>query len=225
VNPTQFNNPNDLIHYPRTISADRLLLEGADCDVLFLPDDQVMYPSKPRLKFDFGYLETVMEGKYRPGHFNGVAIVVSKLLHMVDPDAAYFGQKDLQQFAVIRQLAGDLSFPVQLVCCPVMREKDGLAMSSRNMRLTPDQRAVAPVLYRTLQLAHEWAMQMPVDAVQHAVAAHLANTPEIQLEYFEIVDSDSLQTVQDITLHQKVSLCIAAYLGSVRLIDNIFLNS
>jgi pantoate--beta-alanine ligase len=223
VNPTQFNNPHDLIHYPRTISTDSQLLESVKCDILFLPDDQVMYPDKSRLKFDFGYLETTMEGKYRPGHFNGVAIVVSKLLHMVNPNIAYFGQKDLQQFTVIRQLVKDLSFPVQLVCCPIIREKDGLAMSSRNMRLTTEHRAIAPALYHTLQMAREWALEMSVEAVRHAVTAHLAITPQIQLEYFEMVDSYTLQAVEDITLYEKVSLCIAAYLGGIRLIDNVFL--
>jgi pantoate--beta-alanine ligase len=207
VNPTQFNNPHDLIHYPRTISTDSQLLESVKCDVLFLPDDQVMYPDKSRLKFDFDYLETIMEGKYRPGHFNGVAIVVSKLLHMVNPDVAYFGQKDLQQFTVIRQLVKDLSFPVQLVCCPIIREEDGLAMSSRNMRLTKEHRAIAPALYHTLQLAREWALEMPVEAVQQAVTAHLAIIPQIQLEYFEMVDSYTLQAVEDVSYMSKY-LCV-----------------
>jgi pantoate--beta-alanine ligase len=225
VNPTQFNNPGDLIHYPRTVPADRRLLEAAHCHALFLPDDQVMYPQPALLKLDFGYLEKVMEGKYRPGHFNGVATVVSKLLHIVNPDVAFFGQKDLQQFTVIRQLVTDLSFNVQLVCCPIVREKDGLAMSSRNVRLTPDNRAVAPLLYQALQMAGKRIVEEPVDKVKEAVAAYLARTPQIQLEYFEIVDSYTLHPVQEITGHQAVSLCIAAYLGEIRLIDNISVNS
>ncbi|MDO1447524.1 pantoate--beta-alanine ligase [Rhodocytophaga aerolata] len=225
VNPTQFNNPNDLVHYPRTVSSDRQLLESVNCDVLFLPDDQVMYPQKTLLKFDFGYLEHVMEGKYRPGHFNGVATVVSKLLHIVKPDQVYFGQKDLQQFAVIRQLVTDLSFGVQLVCCPIIREKDGLAMSSRNVRLTANDRALAPLLYQSLQLAQKWASAMSVEQVKEAVARHLAATAGIQLEYFEIVDSYTLQPVKEVDEHEMVSLCIAAYIGEIRLIDNIFLNN
>jgi pantoate--beta-alanine ligase len=224
VNPAQFNNPQDLIRYPRTLSADRQLLESVNCDVLFTPDDRIMYPQKSHLKFDFGFLETVMEGKYRPGHFNGVAIVVSKLFHIVDPDIAYFGQKDLQQFAVIRQLVNDLSFRTQLICCPIMREADGLAMSSRNTRLSTELRAIAPALYQTLLLARKWTMQLSVNEVKQAVAEHLADFPQVQPEYFEIVDSHTLQHVQEVGLHEQVSLCIAAYLGDVRLIDNISLH-
>jgi pantoate--beta-alanine ligase len=224
VNPAQFNNPQDLVRYPRTLSADRRLLERVGCDILFAPDDQVMYPQKRRLKFDFGFLETVMEGRYRPGHFNGVAIIVSKLFHIIDPDIAYFGQKDLQQFAVIRQLVNDLSFRTQLKCCPIMRESDGLAMSSRNMRLSAELRAIAPALFQTLLLARKWTMQLPVNEVKQAVTQHLASYPQIQPEYFEIVDSYTLQHVQEVKLHEQVSLCIAAYLGDVRLIDNLSLN-
>ena len=225
VNPTQFTNQNDLIHYPRTIAADRQLLESVNCDILFLPDDQVMYPQKTLLKFDFGYLENVMKGKYRPGHFNGVATVVSKLLHIAKPDAAYFGQKDLQQFTIIHQLVNDLSFGVQVICCPIRREADGLAMSSRNVRLTPRNRAAAPVLYKALKMGRKLAFEMPIPAVKQTIVEHLAGTPEIQLEYFEIVDSYTLQPVKEITEHEKVSLCIAAYLGEIRLIDNVFLHA
>lgn len=225
VNPTQFNNPDDLIHYPRTVLADRRLLESANSDILFLPDDHAMYPQKTLLKFNFGYLENVMEGKYRPGHFNGVATVVSKLLHIVNPNAAYFGQKDLQQFVVIRQLVNDLSFGVQLVCCPIIREKDGLAMSSRNVRLSNKDRAIAPVLFQTLQMARKMMiLGTPVTSVKQAVAERLASIPKVHLEYFEIVDSYNLQVVEEVTAHEKISLCIAAQLGEIRLIDNIFLN-
>jgi pantoate--beta-alanine ligase len=225
VNPTQFTNPEDLIHYPRTLAADRRLLESANCDILFLPNDQVIYPQQSHLKFNFGFLETVMEGKYRPGHFNGVAIVVSKLFHIVDPDVAYFGQKDLQQFAIIRQLVNDLSFSVQLIACPIIREKDGLAMSSRNVRLSSENRAIAPVLYQTLQTARNLLSHMPVNEVKKEILGHLANFTQIQPEYFEIVDSTTLESVQDARLHKQVSLCIAAYIGEVRLIDNIYVNT
>lgn len=224
VNPTQFNNPADLSTYPRTLKADRKLLKNAASDVLFVPTDEVMYPQETRLRFDFGALETVMEGKFRPGHFNGVGIVVSKLLHMVLPDAAYFGQKDLQQFAVIQQLIKDLSFNVRLVRCPTVREADGLAMSSRNARLSADERKIAPVLYRTLQWAKQWIGQIPVLEIQQVVAGQLANVPLLRLEYFEVVDSNTLLPVENLPTHSQISLCMAAYVGEIRLIDNVFLD-
>jgi pantoate--beta-alanine ligase len=198
-------------------------LQEAGCDAVFIPSDQVMYPQPLQLKFNFGYLETIMEGKHRAGHFNGVGVVVSKLFHIVMPDIAYFGQKDLQQFAIIRQLVTDLSFNIKLVCCPISRETDGLAMSSRNMRLNTTQRAIAPVLYQTLQQARLWTLKMPVAEVKQAVSKHLEPVSEVKLEYFEIADSVSLQPIEEINRQQQASLCIAAYVGDIRLIDNVFL--
>ena len=148
VNPTQFNNPDDFRLYPRLLEADAALLEAAGCPVLFAPTPEEMYPAPTVLRFDFGPLERVMEGAHRPGHFHGVATVVSKLLHLAQPHQAFFGQKDWQQLAVVRQLVADLSFDVEIVGCPTVREVDGLAMSSRNRRLTPEGRAVAPLLIR-----------------------------------------------------------------------------
>lgn len=224
VNPTQFNNKNDLAKYPRTLDADKLLLEEAGCNVAFIPDDKVMYPQPVSLTFNFGSLETVMEGKYRKGHFNGVGIVVSKLFHIVNPDVAYFGQKDLQQFAIIRQLVNDLSFTISLVCCPILRESDGLAMSSRNTRLNSTQRAIAPVLNQSLQQARTWLKNnMPVRQVKEAIEEILAKIPELQLEYFEVVDSTNLVPVEDTHSQSEISLCIAAYIDDIRLIDNMFL--
>ncbi|QHT68138.1 pantoate--beta-alanine ligase [Rhodocytophaga rosea] len=221
VNPTQFNNSNDLAKYPRTLETDQHLLQEAGCTAVFIPSDRIMYPQPLQIKLNFGYLETVMEGKFRPGHFSGVGVVVSKLFHMVMPDAAYFGQKDLQQFAIIRQLVTDLSFNTRLVCCPISREKDGLAMSSRNMRLNPAQRAVAPILYQTLQKARQWALQMPVAEVKQKVELQLGKVPEVKLEYFEIADSITLQPIEEV--RNQASLCIAAYIDDIRLIDNVFL--
>jgi pantoate--beta-alanine ligase len=185
VNPTQFNNKNDLAKYPRTLESDRLLLEEANCDVAFIPDDTIMYPQPVNLIFNFGYLETVMEGKYRKGHFNGVGVVVSKLFHIINPDIAYFGQKDLQQFSIIRQLVSDLSFNILLICCPIMREADGLAMSSRNARLNTTQRAIAPVLHQTLQHARSWLKSnKPVWQVKQAVEEQLTKYTTLTIRIF-----------------------------------------
>lgn len=223
VNPTQFNNRQDLAKYPRTLDADKHMLQEASCDVLFTPDTDDVYPESVQVRFDFGYLEHIMEGKFRPGHFNGVGIVVSKLFHMVMPDVAYFGQKDLQQFAIIRQLVSGLSFNIRLVCCPIRRESDGLAMSSRNMRLNARQREIAPVLYQVLQQARQWALQMQLDDVKKVVDEKLKHIPGLTLEYFEIVDSNSLQPLKEVNPQQQASLCIAAYIDDIRLIDNVFL--
>lgn len=223
VNPTQFNNSSDLVKYPRTLDKDKYMLQEAACDVVFIPENSAVYPSPVQLKLDFGYLETLMEGRFRPGHFNGVGIVVSKLFHMVMPDVAYFGQKDLQQFAIIRQMVSDLSFNLRLVCCPTSREADGLAMSSRNMRLSPAQREAAPALYQTLQQARHWALHMEVPEVKTAVEQKLAHMPALKLEYFEIVDSITLQPLEKINPQKQTSLCIAAYIDDIRLIDNVFL--
>ena len=148
VNPTQFNNPQDLAVYPRTLQADCEMLESVKCDVVFAPNAHDMYLTLPNLKFDFGDLERVLEGKFRPGHFNGVGIVVSKLFNIIQPDSAYFGQKDLQQCAIINRLVKDLSYNLKLNICPTQRETDGLAMSSRNRNLTPEQRKNAPEIYK-----------------------------------------------------------------------------
>ncbi|TGE09273.1 pantoate--beta-alanine ligase [Hymenobacter fodinae] len=222
VNPTQFNNPEDYRLYPRLPEADAELLEPAGCTALFLPSVEEMYPRPTVLHFDFGSLERVMEGAHRPGHFNGVATVVSKLFHLCRPHRAYFGQKDFQQVAIVRQLVQDLSFDLELVAFPTIREADGLAMSSRNRRLTPEARTVAPMLYQALQqaerLVHE---QATPDAVRVAVSELLGQEPSITLEYFEVADAETLQPVSEWQPEQTVALCIAAHLGGVRLIDNV----
>ncbi|RYU95364.1 pantoate--beta-alanine ligase [Emticicia agri] len=222
VNPTQFNNPEDLKKYPRTLEKDAELLQAAQCDVVFAPSAEEMYPSLPKLKFDFGTLETVMEGKFRPGHFNGVGIVVSKLFHIVKPDKAYFGLKDLQQVAVIRQMVADLSFDLTIVPCPTLREADGLAMSSRNMRLSAEARALAPHIYQLLLLAKERLQHGELSADTKVFAAgYFKKTPEFELEYLEIADFDNLAPVEQAQEPGKTAICIAAFLGGVRLIDNI----
>lgn len=222
VNPTQFNNPEDLKKYPRTLEKDWEMLEAAHCDVAFAPSAEEMYPSLPVLKFDFGNLETVMEGRFRPGHFNGVGIVVSKLFHIVKPDKAYFGLKDLQQVAVIRQMTNDLSFDAQIVPCPTLREVDGLAMSSRNMRLSAEARALAPHIHKLLLLTKQKLQDGATSADTQAFAtAYFENYPEFELEYLEIADFDTLVPIALANAPGKTAVCIAAFLGGVRLIDNI----
>jgi len=222
VNPTQFNNSEDFRLYPRIEQEDAIKLESANCDILFLPQPDMMYPEAAKLKFSFGELESVMEGAHRPGHFNGVALIVSKLFNVVQPHKAYFGQKDLQQYAIIKQLVADLNFNLELVCYPIIREKDGLAMSSRNRRLTEKQREIAPQLYKALQLAEKMVKENArVEAIKSAVTDSLAQFPEIRLEYFEISDANTLQPISEPGVGQEIALCIAAFLGEIRLIDNI----
>ena len=222
VNPIQFNNPDDLARYPRTLEADCELLQTIGCYAVFAPSVQEMYPEKSLLTFDFGDLERVMEGKFRPGHFNGVGVVVSKLFNIVQPDCTYFGQKDLQQVAVVRRMMIDLGFQIELYPRPTLRETDGLAMSSRNRNLTPNERALAPHIYAGLSAAKSQLLsgQTPAD-VKVWMETHFAQQPAFRLEYFEIVNAFSLQDVNELQPEGQTALCIAAYLGKVRLIDNI----
>jgi len=222
VNPTQFNNAEDFRLYPRVPEADAALLAPAGCTALFVPSVEEMYPRPTVLHFDFGALERVMEGAHRPGHFNGVATVVSKLFHLVRPHRAYFGQKDWQQVAVIRQLVSDLSFDLELVACPTMREADGLAMSSRNRRLGPDARVAAPRLHQVLEAAAAQVRQgVPPAQVQAEAEAALGQHPLITPEYVVVADAQTLQPLAAYAPGQAVVLCLAAHLGGVRLIDNV----
>jgi pantoate--beta-alanine ligase len=221
VNPTQFNNAHDLAVYPRTLDADCEMLASVGCDAVFAPSAEEMYPNLPNLKFNFGDLERVMEGQFRPGHFNGVGIVVSKLFNIVQPDAAYFGQKDLQQCAVINRLVKDLSFSLQLNICPTLRETDGLAMSSRNRNLTSEQRSNAPAIYKALQGASDILKSgESSEKAKTYVSKQLSAVEGIELEYFEISNFDTLQPINAF-LEGKTALCIAAFMGKTRLIDNV----
>jgi pantoate--beta-alanine ligase len=223
VNPTQFNNAHDLAIYPRTLEADCSLLESANCDFVFAPSANEMYPIPHQIKFDFGSLEHVMEGKFRPGHFNGVGIVVSKLFNIVRPDKAFFGQKDIQQCAVINRLVIDLSFQLELVICPTEREPDGLAMSSRNRNLTAEQRAIAPNLYENMQRCEAYLKEgKTVKEVRHNLKTELDKIDGIELEYFEIVNRLSLESIDKYEPAQS-AMCIAAFLGKTRLIDNLLI--
>lgn len=222
VNPTQFNNAEDFRLYPRVPDADAALLAPAGCTALFVPAVEDMYPQPAVLRFDFGPLERVMEGAHRAGHFNGVATVVSKLFHLARPHRAYFGQKDWQQVAIVRQLVADLSFDLEVVACPTIREADGLAMSSRNRRLDGPARAAAPLLYRVLQAAAAQVQQgVPPAQVQAEAETALAAVPSCTPEYFAVADAQTLQPLDAYAAGRDVVLCLAAHLGGVRLIDNV----
>ena len=221
VNPTQFNDKHDLETYPRTLEADCALLESAGCDFVFAPSVEEMYPEPDTRTFDFGTVMQVMEGAKRPGHFNGVAQVVRKLFYIVEPDNAYFGEKDFQQIAVIRAMVKQLQIPVQINACPIVREADGLALSSRNTRLTPALRQKAPLIARTLQESKALAATKSVREVIDYVVNTLNADPDLEVEYYEIVDGDSLVSIQDWKDTSYAVGCVTVYCGEVRLIDNI----
>ena len=221
VNPTQFNDADDYAHYPRTLEDDLNRLESSGCDYAFAPSVEEMYPEDDSRVFDFGTLDKVMEGAFRPGHFNGVAQIVSRLLDVVQPIRAYFGEKDFQQLAIIRRLVAMTKQPVQIVGCPIVREPDGLAMSSRNTRLTPEQRQQAPAIARTLFACRDRITRaQSLEELKSWVMEQVDSTPCLKTEYFDIVDRHTLQTA---AAYRKDALqgCIAVHVGNVRLIDNI----
>lgn len=221
VNPLQFNNPEDLEKYPRDIERDRMLLEDVGCDVLFNPVAKEMYPEPDSTQYDFGPLEKIMEGTSRPGHFNGVAVVVKKLFNIIRPDKAYFGEKDYQQLAIIKKLVEIENLPVQIVPCPIVRENDGLAMSSRNERLTAGQRQIAPFIHQTLKEAAKKSATTTPDEVRLFVRNRFQDEPDFKLEYFEIADDKELQPVKNWNEADGILGFVAAWLGNVRLIDNM----
>lgn len=224
VNPIQFNNPEDLNKYPRTFKKDAEMLKALGCDAIFHPDTKEMYPEPETKKYDFGNLERVMEGRYRPGHFNGVAIVVKKLFDIVMPDRAYFGEKDFQQLAIIKALVRKEKMKVEIVSCPTVREFDGLAMSSRNVRLNTQQRENAPLIYQTLCKAKKMYQKHSVEFVKTEVERIINGNPHMKLEYFEISDTETLEPVSDPKPETPVVACIAVYMDEVRLIDNMLFN-
>lgn len=225
VNPAQFNNPEDLAHYPRTLDEDLAMLQRYDGQIVFYPSANEIYKEKPVITLGFGQLEEILEGKFRPGHFHGVGMVVTKLFNIIKPDRAYFGQKDLQQFAVIRRLVQDFSFDVELKCMPIIREAGGLALSSRNRRLDPADRQRATKLYKALRIAQDlYHQHLPPSKVKKEVEEFFSRS-DITLEYFEIVDTRHLQPLESTLADGPVALCIAAYVGDVRLIDNIIIGN
>ncbi|MEI6456861.1 MAG: pantoate--beta-alanine ligase [bacterium] len=227
VNPIQFNNPDDLVKYPRTLEKDKELLEGAGCDLLFAPPVEEMYPGgeKPEVNVDFGVLDKVMEGKFRPGHFHGVAVVVKRLFDIIEPGKAYFGKKDFQQLGVVSHMVHALKLPLEIVPCETVRESDGLAMSSRNTRLTIAERAIAPYIYKVLKMTHEKSGSMPPRELEEWAIRKIGEKPELRVEYFEICNRETLLPLGDWNEPEGAAACTAVFLGDVRLIDNIELFS
>jgi len=227
VNPLQFNNREDLEKYPRNVTLDTKMLGETGCDAVFIPETPEIYPENeaPAPVIDFGMLDKVMEGRFRPGHFQGVAIVVRKLFRIVMPDRAYFGKKDFQQLAIIRYLAGKEKLPVRIVPCETVREPDGLAMSSRNLRLTIAERMLAPRIYQVLQKVREKAGRMPVRDLKEWAVKKITENPEFRVEYFEIGDKESLLPVDNWKSRNRAVAFVAVFLGDVRLIDNLELFS
>jgi pantoate--beta-alanine ligase len=222
VNPIQFNNAEDLENYPEQIQDDLQILENLGVDYVFMPSRDEMYPKKPLINLSFGHLDEVMEGKYRPGHFNGVAIVVAKLLNILTPTRAYFGQKDLQQFKIIEQLVSDLSIDVELVMMPIIREENGLAMSSRNSRLSKEGRIKAAHIYQSLMNAAN-AIRAGEDSLKILAEARrlIDQDGKISTEYLELANLEDLQLSGTDTEINRLVLCFAGYLEGVRLIDNV----
>lgn len=221
VNPTQFNNPEDFAKYPQTLDRDVELLKESKVDCLFLPELEEIYPSKPRLSFKFEGLDNVLEGEFRPGHFSGVGIVVSKLLNIVKPHKAFFGQKDLQQVAIIRQLVADLSMDVEIITLPTIREETGLALSSRNMRLSEMDKERALILIQSLNKAKEELLSGKNWLSIRAEINDQFASGKIELEYIELVHTYTMEKLDAVSPHIPSSVCIAAYIAGVRLIDNI----
>lgn len=226
VNPTQFNNPEDFKKYPITIEKDIVFLEENGCDILFLPDEKEMYPDEASKNkyFELGYLETILEGKFRPGHFQGVCLVVEKLLNIVDPDYLFIGQKDYQQCMVIKRLIGIMRKDIQLVICPTLREKNGLAMSSRNLRLNAAEKNLASELHRSLEL-----INIKIDSSNFAElkAKAISHLEEIgfKIEYLELAKAKNLEIISRIERKEDGIILIAAYLNDVRLIDNLLMSA
>lgn len=221
VNPTQFNDKNDLVRYPRTPEKDARMLEQAGCDILFMPAEQEIYPGKDERQFDFGYLDKILDGAARPGHFNGVAQVVSLLFGMVKPDKAFFGQKDYQQVMIVKALVKQFNLGVEIVPCPILREPDGLAMSSRNALLSREERAEAGFIPGIMQEArkvyHERGLEAAKAFVQEAVKPH----PLMRLDYYSICDKDTLMALDQVS--SNAIALIAVFVGKIRLIDNLML--
>ena len=222
VNPVQFNNASDLERYPRHLDNDIALIENI-CDILFVPSVKEMYPVPPSEKYDFGTLETVMEGQFRPGHFNGVAIVVKRLFDMVKPDTAYFGKKDFQQLTIIRKLVEDYGYDIKIQAVDIVREDDGLAMSSRNRLLSPQAREIAPFIRQTLLEAKSLAEKKNPQELSLWIADKFNNHEVFTLEYIQLVDAHTLEEIKNYTQTENIVACIAVWLDNVRLIDNIMI--
>lgn len=218
VNPLQFNNKQDLEKYPRTIEADIAFIENC-CDVLFIPKYQDIYPDEPKEDFRFGKLDTILEAEFRPGHFYGVAVVVQRFFQIITPDKAYFGLKDYQQFQIIKSMVQQLHLDVEIIPCEIVRESDGLAMSSRNQRLSSEEREIAPIIYKTLQIAKEILKEKGISNSKEYVFNTFAPIKQFRIEYFEWVNADDFEICTSI--QKNMFGLVAVWLGNVRLIDNI----
>ena len=221
VNPTQFNDKNDLAKYPRTLDADCELLEKVGAAFVFAPSVEEIYPEPDTRQFSYAPLDTVMEGRFRPGHFNGVCQIVSKLFMIVNPTRAYFGEKDFQQLAIIREMVRQMKYPLEIVGCPIVREEDGLALSSRNARLSAEERKNALRISQTLFESRTFATSHTVTETQKFVEDTIVAAPGLRLEYFELVDGNTLQRIADWEDTSYAVGCITVFCGEVRLIDNI----
>jgi pantoate--beta-alanine ligase len=221
VNPTQFNDPNDLKNYPRTFDEDCRMLESVGCDIVFAPAAAEMYPEPDTRKFNFGTLETVMEGRFRPGHFNGVAQIVSKLFDAVEPHRTYFGAKDFQQVAIIRAMVKQLNYSIEIVVCPIIREESGLARSSRNELLSADERKKAALISKTLTESRTFVPEKTIEELKQWVVTQINAEPALEVEYFEVVDGNTLQPLSNWQESDYIVGCIAVFCGKVRLIDNL----
>lgn len=224
VNPTQFNDPKDLETYPRDFESDAKKLEEAGAHAVFYPSVKEVYPTEDKRYFNVGAVAEVMEGSYRPGHFNGVMQVVSRFFDIIKPDKAFFGEKDFQQIAVVRAMVKQLALPVEILACPIIREPDGLALSSRNVRLTPENRAQAPKIHRILSLSTQWMESYSPARVKEKVIDEINSIPGMRVEYYEIVNGTSLLPIESWDDSSYIIGCITVYCGDVRLIDNIHYN-
>jgi len=224
VNPLQFNNPKDLEHYPRVVSEDLEMLSERSVDAVFIPDEKDFYPTKPIISIDFGALSERLEGQHRPGHFEGVGVVVSKLLNLVQPTRAYFGLKDLQQFLLIRQMSKDLNFPGEIVGVETVRESSGLALSSRNRRLSEKGKEAAAIINKGLNLiASGIQSHKPIQGLLSNCREFYERESNFELEYLEAVDTTSLLPIEDYAQLDELAVCVAGYVEGVRLIDNLYL--
>ncbi len=221
VNPTQFNDKSDFEKYPRVVDHDIQKLENAGCSCVFIPSYDEIYSGEELTGYDLGKLELTMEGAYRPGHFQGVAMVVDRLFNIIQPSIAYFGEKDFQQLQVIKHLVNTLGYDVKIVACPVIRENDGLAMSSRNRRLSKEQREAAPEIYKALKYASQNVDKLPVPELKKLVTEKINQNPLLHVEYFEIVNEENMQIMQQWKQAKNLRGCIAVITGNIRLIDNI----
>ena len=223
VNPSQFNNAEDLLKYPRTLEADQKLLKRAGLDILFAPSVDEIYPKglNTKLILDLCGLDKVMEGKFRPGHFEGMLQVVKRLLDIVQPDSIYMGQKDFQQFTIVQYMIEKLNIPTALVICPIIREEDGLAMSSRNVRLNPEFRRIVPMIFKTLKWAKSNRNRLSISEIKNKAKEKLEAAGLIP-EYVEIVNAENLKGVRKLNHLHKTVICMAAWAGEIRLIDNIY---